>query len=72
MTDISATISDMFEAHERGLAMGVFAAMPFLGPVIGPIVRLIVCHTDARLEDSWDLQRPGSGSPLWLPSSVAL
>jgi MFS family permease len=27
----------MFESHERGLAMGVFAAMPFLGPVIGPI-----------------------------------
>jgi len=31
-------IADMFDAHRRGLAMGVFAAMPFLGPVIGPIV----------------------------------
>lgn len=27
----------MFEAHQRGLAMGVFSAMPFLGPAIGPV-----------------------------------
>jgi MFS family permease len=38
MTNSGATIADMFNAHERGLAMGVFAAMPFLGPVIGPVV----------------------------------
>lgn len=28
----------MFDAHRRGMAMGVFAAMPFLGPTVGPIV----------------------------------
>ncbi|TFK51411.1 MFS general substrate transporter [Heliocybe sulcata] len=30
-------IADMFDADRRGLALGWFAAMPFLGPVIGPI-----------------------------------
>lgn len=28
----------MFEAKDRGLAMGVFGAMPWLGPSVGPIV----------------------------------
>ncbi|WWC95614.1 hypothetical protein V866_002479 [Kwoniella sp. B9012] len=31
------TIADMFPAHQRGLAMGIFAAAPFLGPAIGPV-----------------------------------
>ncbi|KDQ54292.1 hypothetical protein JAAARDRAFT_38450 [Jaapia argillacea MUCL 33604] len=30
-------IADMFNADERGLAMAIFASMPFLGPVLGPI-----------------------------------
>lgn len=38
MTNAGGIISDMFRAHKRGLAMGVFGAMPWLGPVIGPIV----------------------------------
>ncbi|KAL1405665.1 hypothetical protein Q8F55_009304 [Vanrija albida] len=37
MTNSGGIIADMFEAHQRGLAMGVFAAMPFLGPAIGPV-----------------------------------
>lgn len=28
----------MFPASERGLAMTLFAAAPFMGPVLGPIV----------------------------------
>ncbi|KAJ5908001.1 MFS general substrate transporter [Penicillium taxi] len=38
LTNAGGVIADMFEAKERGIAMGTFAAMPFLGPVIGPIV----------------------------------
>lgn len=38
MTNAGGIISDMFRAHQRGLAMGVFGAMPWLGPVVGPIV----------------------------------
>lgn len=37
MTNAGGIISDMFLAEMRGLAMGVFGAMPWLGPVIGPI-----------------------------------
>ncbi|KAJ5669649.1 bicyclomycin resistance protein [Penicillium macrosclerotiorum] len=31
-------ISDMFEAHHRGLALSLFAAASFMGPVVGPII----------------------------------
>jgi hypothetical protein len=31
-------IADMFNAADRGSAMGLFAMAPFLGPAIGPIV----------------------------------
>jgi MFS family permease len=36
----------MFPASERGLAMGVFAAAPFLGPTIGPIVGGFLAETE--------------------------
>lgn len=32
------TIADMFTASERGIAISFFAAAPFLGPTIGPII----------------------------------
>lgn len=32
------TIADMFPASQRGIAMSFFAAAPFLGPTIGPII----------------------------------
>lgn len=38
LTNAGGTISDIFTAKQRGLAMSVFAAAPFLGPSIGPIV----------------------------------
>ncbi|WVQ81567.1 hypothetical protein IAT38_003691 [Cryptococcus sp. DSM 104549] len=37
MVNSGGIIADMFEAHQRGLAMGIFAAAPFLGPSIGPV-----------------------------------
>ena len=38
LTNAGGVIADMFEASQRGLAMSIFAAAPFLGPTIGPIV----------------------------------
>ncbi|KAJ5729327.1 Major facilitator superfamily multidrug transporter mdrA [Penicillium malachiteum] len=32
------TIADMFPASQRGIAISFFAAAPFLGPTIGPII----------------------------------
>lgn len=38
LTNAGGVIADMFNADERGLATSLFAAAPFLGPAIGPIV----------------------------------
>jgi multidrug resistance protein len=45
LTNAGGVIADMFPAAERGLAMSVFAAAPFLGPTIGPIVGGFVGET---------------------------
>ena len=37
LANAGGQIADMFDASERGLAMGLFALAPFLGPTIGPI-----------------------------------
>ena len=34
----SGTVADVFDASQRGLGMAIFAAAPFLGPALGPIV----------------------------------
>ncbi|KAM5378796.1 hypothetical protein ACJZ2D_004269 [Fusarium nematophilum] len=36
-TNSNAVLADMFHASERGLAMTLFGAAPFLGPALGPI-----------------------------------
>ncbi|QSZ30605.1 hypothetical protein DSL72_000162 [Monilinia vaccinii-corymbosi] len=38
LTNAGGVIADMFAATDRGVAMSIFAAAPFLGPAIGPIV----------------------------------
>jgi MFS family permease len=38
LTNAGGVIADIFPASQRGLALAVFAAAPFLGPTIGPIV----------------------------------
>ncbi|KAK6601838.1 MFS multidrug transporter [Botrytis cinerea] len=38
LTNAGGVIADMFSAAHRGVAMSIFAAAPFLGPVAGPIV----------------------------------
>jgi MFS family permease len=37
LTNAGGVIADMFDAKSRGLALTIFAAAPFLGPVIGPV-----------------------------------
>ncbi|KAG6861731.1 hypothetical protein C0995_012735 [Termitomyces sp. Mi166 len=38
LSNAGGTISDIWNARERGLASAIYATVPFLGPVIGPIV----------------------------------
>lgn len=45
LTNAGGVIADMFPANQRGLGMSIFAAAPFLGPAIGPIVGGFVSET---------------------------
>ena len=38
LTNAGGVIADVFSAKQRGLAMSVFAAAPFMGPALGIIV----------------------------------
>ncbi|KAJ3494600.1 hypothetical protein NLG97_g3971 [Lecanicillium saksenae] len=38
LTNSGGVIADMFPHSERGLAMAVFAAAPFMGPMLGPVI----------------------------------
>ncbi|PVH68337.1 MFS general substrate transporter [Cadophora sp. DSE1049] len=38
LTNAGGTIADLFPANQRRLAMTVFAAAPFLGPSLGPVI----------------------------------
>jgi MFS family permease len=38
LTNAGGVVADCFSARQRGLAMGIFAAAPFLGPAIGPVI----------------------------------
>ncbi|KAJ5098085.1 bicyclomycin resistance protein [Penicillium argentinense] len=37
-SNAGGTISDLFTARQRGLALSLYAAAPFLGPSLGPII----------------------------------
>jgi multidrug resistance protein len=38
LTNAGGVIADLFHANDRGLAMSIFSAAPFMGPVLGPII----------------------------------
>jgi multidrug resistance protein len=38
LTNAGGVIADCFQARDRGLAMSIFAAAPFLGPSLGPVI----------------------------------
>ena len=40
LTNAGGVIADMFPANQRGLAMAVFSAAPFMGPVVSSTLRL--------------------------------
>lgn len=84
MTSAGGLISDIFAAAQRGLAMGVFGAMPWLGPVVGPIVsgeltptppiggdrrRRTTADNDTRWAAFWETPPDGDG---WPPLLLAL
>ena len=35
---IGGNLADMFQGADRGVAMSIFSAAPFLGPVVGPLI----------------------------------
>ncbi|KAH6610383.1 MFS multidrug transporter [Trichoderma cornu-damae] len=37
LTNAGGVIADLFQARQRGMAFGIFAMAPFLGPALGPI-----------------------------------
>ncbi|KGQ87496.1 multidrug resistance protein [Candida albicans P87] len=43
MTLIGGSLADIWEGPERGTAMAIFSAAPFLGPVCGPIFGGLLC-----------------------------
>lgn len=45
LTNAGGVIADMFPARQRGLALSIFAAAPFMGPTLGPIVGGFVGET---------------------------
>lgn len=46
---VGGSLADLFEGRQRGLAMTVFSAAPFLGPVMGPIFGGLLCD----YADTW-------------------
>lgn len=43
MTLVGGSLSDVWDAKDRGMAMAVFSAAPFLGPVMGPLFGGLLC-----------------------------
>lgn len=73
----SGIIADMFNAAQRGSAMGLFALAPFLGPAIGPVVsdKTSVTRCDTWGADTitrpvafWPKPHHGNGSGPCSPS----
>lgn len=56
LTNAGGVIADMFPASHRGLATSLFAAAPFLGPVIGPIGMFLQNRHDALRKTDTDSQ----------------
>lgn len=55
LTNAGGVIADMFSAAQRGLATSLFAAMPFLGPVLGPLG--MYTSSRPKLKLCWSLTR---------------
>lgn len=51
LTNAAATIADIYTPRQRGLAMSIFSAAPFLGPILGPITSGFIAQAAGR--DGW-------------------
>jgi MFS family permease len=47
----------LFSANERGLAMSIFSAAPFMGPVLGPIIGGFLGMTEGYVAETLNLAR---------------
>lgn len=66
LTNAGGVIADLFPPAERGLAMGIFSAAPFMGPVRSIIIKykhLLIIHRclGLSLEDSSASRLVGDG-----------
>lgn len=60
LTNAGGVIADMFPASQRGLAMSVFAAAPFLGPTLGKYTHSAIIRpkADSRIRTNhWRISR---------------
>ena len=48
LTNAGGTLADLFNATERGLALSIFSAAPFMGPVLGPIIGGFLGMTEGK------------------------
>ncbi|KAG7191588.1 Synaptic vesicle transporter SVOP [Scheffersomyces spartinae] len=68
MTLIGGSLADIWEVEERGVAMALFSAAPFIGPVMGPIFGgLLADHSPTWRWTYWAfLIIAGSGYALFV------
>lgn len=74
LTNAGGVIADLFPAAQRGVAMALFSAAPFMGPVLGvstvncPHMRMLLTRDSLSLEASLARPSAGDGSKASWPS----
>ncbi|KAJ5551655.1 hypothetical protein N7461_006353 [Penicillium sp. DV-2018c] len=71
LTNAGGVIADMFPAKQRGVAMSLFAAAPFLGPVIGPIAGGFIGMSDGGWQWVMGFLAAFSGT-VWIFGSLLI
>ncbi|KAJ5332947.1 hypothetical protein MYU51_005397 [Penicillium brevicompactum] len=71
LTNAGGVIADMFPAKQRGVAMSLFAAAPFLGPVIGPIAGGFIGMSDGGWQWVMGFLAAFSGA-VWIIGSLVI
>lgn len=71
LTNAGGVIADMFPAKQRGVAMSLFAAAPFLGPIIGPIAGGFIGMSDGGWQWVMGFLAVFSGT-VWIIGSLTI
>ncbi|KAJ5615299.1 hypothetical protein N7537_000413 [Penicillium hordei] len=71
LTNAGGVIADMFPAKQRGIAMSLFAAAPFLGPIIGPIAGGFIGMSDGGWQWVMGFLALFSGT-VWIIGSLTI